>query len=221
MQNFHFNDQALLNQAFTHRSYLNETDQKDLESNERLEFLGDAVLELITSLHLYQSFPKTPEGDLTNFRSALVKTDTLSQVATTLNLGQYLKMSKGEDEGGGRQNPSLLANTVEALIGAIFLDQGIDAATKFISTHILSKLPQIMSLGLHHDYKSTLQEIVQSQGHPTPTYYVLKESGPDHSKHFNIEVRVGDKPLAQGSGHSKQRAEQSAAKAALEKLKAK
>lgn len=214
----HFTDELLLDRAFTHRSYLNEAGQKDLESNERLEFLGDAVLELITSLHLYQSFPKTAEGDLTNFRSALVKTDTLAQVARQLNLGQCLKMSKGEDEGGGRDNPSLLANTVEALIGAIFLDQGIDAATKFTATHILAKLPEIRSLGLHHDYKSSLQELVQAQDNPTPTYHVLEETGPDHFKHFTVEVRVGERHLATGSGSSKQRAQQQAAKMALEKI---
>ena len=213
-----FKNQKLLAQAFIHRSYLNEAKQPGLESNERLEFLGDAVLELITSEYLYLQLPDKPEGELTNLRSSLVKTATLSQVALELELGQYLKMSHGEEQGGGRTNLSLLANTVEALIGAIYLDQGISAANHFAAQHIFSRLEQIIAKNLHHDYKSTLQEKIQAQGRATPTYHLVSEIGPDHHKEFTIEVKVDQQSLGIGRGASKQKAESSAAKNALEKL---
>ncbi len=215
---FTFKNPILLERAFIHRSYLNETKNQNLESNERLEFLGDAVLELIVSEHLFISLPDQPEGELTNLRSSLVKTDTLASVAKDLNLGSYLKMSKGEEQGGGRSNTGLLANTVEALIGAIYLDQGISAAEMLAKQFILSKLPEIIAKNLHRDFKSTLQEKIQALGQATPTYQLVSEIGPDHQKVFTIEVTIEGKSLGIGKGPSKQKAETMAAKAALENL---
>lgn len=213
-----FKDPSLLERAFTHRSYLNEHKQQALKSNERLEFLGDAVLELAVSSYLYRKMPNKPEGELTALRSSLVKTETLHQVAVKLSLGKHLKMSRGELASGGKTNTGLLANTVEAVIGAIYLDRGFEAAETFISTHILPKLKKIISLNLHHDFKSTLQEKVQSQGLPTPIYRTVDETGPDHLRKFNIEVTVNSKPLGTGTGLSKQKAQQQAARDALAKM---
>jgi len=215
--NIQFKNSDLLSKAFVHRSFLNET-KNQIQSNERLEFLGDAVLELATSRHLFQTFPQKPEGELTNLRSSLVKTDTLAQVASQLKLGDYLKMSRGEKNSGGQTNTSLLANTLEALIGAIYLDQGFDTAQKFISQFLFPKLDNIIKLGLHHDFKSTLQESVQSQGKPTPIYRTVETSGPDHQRTFTVQVKVSQKTLGIGKGASKQRAQQAAAKNALKNI---
>lgn len=211
-----FKDKSLLAQAFIHRSYLNEAQGRNLESNERLEFLGDAVLELAVSEFLFRQLPRQPEGELTALRSSLVKTDTLARVAEKLKLGLYLKMSRGEKLGGGKTNKSLLANTTEALLGAIYLDQGMSKATVVVDTFLLPELSTIISLGLHRDFKSTLQEKVQSQGLPTPEYSVLSEVGPDHQKTFVVQVRVGGEIWGEGSGSSKQRAETQAARHALQ-----
>ncbi len=219
--NLTFTDKNLLEQAFNHRSFLNENKGKFLASNERLEFLGDAVLELATSEFLYNELPQKPEGELTSLRSSLVKTETLSSVARQLNLGLFLKMSKGEEQTGGRTNASLLANTVEALIGAIYLDQGFAASCNFAQKYIFIKLPQILRLNLHRDFKSTLQETVQAQGKTTPVYETLSAIGPDHHKVFTIKVVVDGKTLGQGTGPSKQKAEQAAAASALEKIQRK
>ena len=216
-----FKNKALLRQAFIHRSYLNENRGKNLESNERLEFLGDAVLELATSKFLFRKLPQQPEGELTSLRSSLVKTSTLATVARDLHLGDYLKMSKGEEQSGGRDNPSLLANTVEALIGAIYLDQGLSSAQIFTRDHLFGRLKKIMELNLHRDFKSTLQEKIQAQGKNTPTYHTIKETGPDHKRKFTIEVRVENTSLGTGTGASKQIAEQNAAQRALDKLEEK
>jgi len=213
-----FKDKNLLKQALTHRSYLNEHPEYQGESNERLEFLGDAILEFTTSDHLYRVFPEFPEGQLTVFRSAIVSTKTLSKVAKSLNLGQFLFMAKGEEEGGGRNNPTLLANTVEAIIGAIFLDQGLKTTQDFIKRHILFLLPQIIRSGAYKDAKSKLQELVQERVKNPPIYKVIKEEGPDHAKIFTVGVFVNSKKLAQGKGSSKQEAEEEAAKTALEKI---
>ena len=210
-------DSKLLQVALTHRSYLNENHQST-EHNERLEFLGDAVLELAVSEYLYQRFPDKPEGDLTSYRASLVKTSTLAELSEDIDLGSRLRLSKGEEQSGGRSNKSLLANTSEAVIGAIYLDQNFSAVKKFLEIHLFPKLAHIIKLGLHKDHKSTLQELVQSSGHDSPEYNVTKETGPDHDKQFTISVTVGQKVIASGSGKSKQSAQQSAAREALEKL---
>jgi len=212
-----FRDKGLLEVAFVHRSYLNEHPQERLSNNERLEFLGDAVLGLIVSKHLYQAYPKHPEGDLTNFRSSLVNAKTLSKAASSLNLGKYLYLSKGEETTGGRGRQYILANTFEALIGAIFLDQGIEEARKFIEKYLLIYLPEIIENKLYKDFKSLLQEKAQEKLSVTPVYKVVEEKGPDHAKIFKVSVLVSKKKVAEGVGRSKQSAEQEAAKKALEK----
>jgi len=207
-------NQSLLDVALTHRSFLNES-KTATEHNERMEYLGDAVLELVVSEYLYHQFPDKPEGELTALRSALVKTTTLAKVAHTLNLGAMLKMSHGEEQTGGRTNTGLLANTFESVTGAIYLDSGFDAAKDFISTHLFPLLPDIIKNHSYKDYKSLFQEKVQAEGQPTPTYQSVSEHGPDHHKIFTVAVTVGDQSLATGSGNSKQAAEQAAAHAAL------
>lgn len=211
-------DEKLKDKAFTHRSYLNESGNDFEESNERLEYLGDAVLELAVSEHLFHYFPDRPEGDLTSIRAALVKTTTLAEVAQKLHLGDKLYMSRGEEQTGGRQNPSLLANTFEAVIGAIYLDSGFETVVEFLKKHLFTKTDEIVANNLHKDFKSSVQEKVQADGHPTPTYQVIDESGPDHIKNFTVALLVGDKEISRGSGKSKQSAQQQAAKNALAKL---
>ena len=211
-----FNDTGLLRQAFTHRSYLNEHRGEVETHNERLEFLGDAVLELIVTHFLYDKFPDQPEGDLTAYRAALVNAVTLSEVASTIGMNDYLLLSKGEAKDTGRARSILLANAIEALIGAIYLDQGYEEAKKFIEKHLFPKVGEIMSKKLWRDPKSTLQEKVQETEGSTPYYTVIRETGPDHDKQFIVGVYVKDTSLAQGSGKSKQEAEQDAARNALE-----
>lgn len=213
-----FKNKRLLCQALTHRSYLNENQDKKLTSNERLEFLGDTVLSLIVSNFLYQKFGKFSEGDLTNFRASLVKTTTLARISRKLGLGKYLLLSRGEEEGGGRENPGILADSFEAFVGAIFIDRGLAATTDFVSRHLFPILSEIIENKAFRDFKSLLQENVQAAGKNPPTYKVLKMAGPDHSRIFTVEVSSGDKKLGRGSGHSKQEAEQEAARSALEKL---
>lgn len=216
----YFTNHRLLDQALTHRSYLNE--HRDIkQSNERLEFLGDAVLELVITEDLYDHFPDKPEGDLTALRSSLVKTPTLGQVAQSLGVGESLKMSKGEADGGGRTNLSLLANTLEAIIGALYLDQGLPQVNRFVTDHILPLLPQIISHKLYQDFKSSLQETIQAQGLPAPHYQIVSATGPDHQRQFTVTVSLRDQVLGQGTGPTKQAAETSAARAALEKIKSK
>lgn len=211
-----FNDQNLLRQAFIHRSYLNEHRGEVSAHNERLEFLGDAVLELVATHFLYEKFPEHTEGELTAFRAALVNAVTCAEVANTLNMNDYLLLSKGESKDNGRARGILLANAFEALIGAIYVDQGLDGARKFISQHLFPKIDEIVKKRLWRDAKSALQEKVQEHEGVTPYYAVIKESGPDHDKEFIVGVYAKDRLLAQGSGKSKQEAEQSAAQAALE-----
>lgn len=212
-----FKDKDLLGLAFIHRSFLNENPRVQ-ESNERLEFLGDAVLEFVVSEHLFKKFSKEDEGHLTALRAKLVNTISLSETAKELEIGNLLCLSKGEEKSGGRENPSLLANTVEALIGAIFIDQGIEAAQEFIDKFILKKIPEIVKISLK-DPKSLLQEFVQANGHSTPFYRVVKEEGPDHAKQFTVEVVVDGKAYAQGTGPSKQIAAQKAAEEAIKSWK--
>jgi ribonuclease-3 len=211
-----FNDAALLRQAFTHRSYLNEHRGEVQGHNERLEFLGDAVLELISTHFLYATYPDKHEGDLTAYRAALVNAFTLADVASELGMNDYLLLSRGEAKDTGRARQMLLANAFEAVVGAIYLDLGYDAAKQFITDHLFPKMDEILKNRLWQDAKSTLQEKVQEQEGSTPHYSVLRETGPDHDKHFIVGVFAGSAQLAEGEGRSKQEAEQSAARAALE-----
>ena len=208
-----FKDPALLHKALIHRSHLNENPVED-ESNERLEFLGDAILEFVVSDFLFKKFPKENEGHLTTLRAKLVDTSSLAQTATELKIGEYIYLSHGEERGSGRTNKSLLADTVEAIIGALYLDDGLPAVTSFIEKYILKKIPEIVKKSLK-DPKSLLQEYVQAAGFATPSYKVVSESGPDHLKNFTVEVLVDKKPFARGSGSSKQVATQVAATSAL------
>ncbi|HEV7449640.1 MAG TPA: ribonuclease III [Candidatus Paceibacterota bacterium] len=211
-----FNDTDLLRQAFTHRSYLNEHRGEVKGHNERLEFLGDAVLELIATRFLYEKFPTHPEGDLTAYRAALVNAVTCAEVAGELGMNDFLLLSRGEAKDTGRARGILLANAFEALVGAIYLDLGYDAANDFISKFLFPKIDEIIKNKLWQDAKSSLQEKAQEVEGVTPNYAVLKEWGPDHDKHFVVGVNIKDKLIAEGDGKSKQDAEQSAARAALE-----
>ena len=210
-----FNDKNLFDLALTHRSWVNEH-KGERTSNERLEFLGDAILEFIASKEIYNQFPDKEEGYLTVLRANLVNTVALAEVAIKLDLGPELFLSKGEIDGGGRTNTSLLADTVEAIIGAIFIDRGIGDAAKFIKENLLAEVAKKASEPLK-DAKSMLQELVQSKGFPTPKYQVVEESGPDHDKKFVIEVVVNGETWGVGKGKSKGGAEQEAARQVLAK----
>jgi ribonuclease-3 len=212
-----FNNKELLQQVFVHRSYLNEHRGFKLGHNERLEFLGDAVLELVVTEYLYSEFPN-PEGELTNWRSALVKGETLAQVANVLGFSEYMMLSYGEEKSGGKNKSLLLANAFEALIGAMYLDQGYEACKVFLTTYVISRLPEILENKLFIDPKSRLQEYTQEHFAITPHYQVMSEEGPDHAKQFEVAVFAGEKELARGTGSSKQSAQISAAQAALEEL---
>lgn len=213
-----FNNPLLLKTALTHRSALNERISPASESNERLEFLGDAVLELITTDFLFKKFPQESEGVLTAYRSSLVKTTTLAEVAVELDLGKKLYMSKGEEATGGRDNPGLLADTTEAIIGAIYLDQGYESTKKFLEKNLFNRFDKIKEQKLYQDSKSVLQEIVQAKGLEAPVYKVIKEEGPDHDKQFTVEALIDSQPAGTGVGKSKQLAQQVAAQDALKSL---
>lgn len=213
-----FKDQKLLTTALTHRSALNEDNASAEVSNERLEFLGDAVLELATTRFLYNKFPDTQEGLLTAYRSALVKTETLAEVAQTLNLGEKLYLSKGEEASGGRTNVSLLADTMEAVIGALYLDSGFETVAHFLEGILFTKVDKMLKQKLYQDAKSHLQEVVQAHGHGAPIYEVISERGPDHNKEFTINVLIDGKVYGIGKGSSKQRAQRDAAEKALLKM---
>jgi ribonuclease-3 len=208
-----FNDQTLLQTALTHRSYLNEN-KKVKSHNERLEFLGDAVLELVVTHYLYDNYDN-PEGDLTNWRSALVKTESISDAAGKLGFEEYLKMSRGEAHSSGRSRQLILANSFEAVVGAIYLDQGYEKAEQFINDNIIVKLPTIIAEKLYIDPKSHFQELAQEKEGITPRYELISEEGPDHDKKFTIAAKVGDKKWGTGVGSSKQLAQQAAAQDAL------
>lgn len=211
-----FQDKNLLKQALTHRSWVNENSD-NYGTNERLEFLGDAILEFLVSTEIYNKFPKEEEGYLTALRANLVNTKNLAEVAKKLGIGEMILLSKGEEDGGGRTNSSLLADTVEAIIGALFLDQGITASEKFIKDNILIDADKKASLPLK-DPKSLLQEKVQAKNLPAPKYQVISEIGPDHNKEFTTEVIINGKPEAKGMGKSKSEAEQDAAGSALRNM---
>jgi len=211
-----FKKKDLLIQAFCHRSYLNENPDFYLKNNERLEFLGDAVLELVVTQYLYQKYPDKSEGELTNWRAALVNARMLAEVARGAGLNDFLLLSKGEMKETGKSRQYILANTIEAFIGALYLDRGIKECQKFIGKYLLSELPKIIENGLFRDAKSAFQEESQERVGITPTYQVLEEWGPDHAKNFIIGVFLGKTLIAKGEGSSKQEAEVEAAKNALE-----
>ncbi len=215
--NISFNEPELLRQAFTHRSYLNEHRGEVNGHNERLEFLGDAVLELVITHFLYKQFPEKPEGELTAYRAALVNATTCAEVANDIGMNEYLLLSRGEAKDTGRARGVLLANALEALVGAIYLDQGYEAAERFIKERLAPKLDGILKERLWQDPKSALQEKAQEEEGVTPSYSVLKEEGPDHDKQFTVGVYLREALLAEGIGRSKQEAEAAAAKAALQK----
>lgn len=210
-----FKNTQVINQAFVHRSYLNEVKIKII-SNERLEFLGDSILSFLVSAHLYKHYPQFTEGELTNLRSSIVKTTTLAQVAKDLELGNLLSLSRGEEEGGGRKNPSLLADTFEAFLGAVYLDLGIVPVKQILDRLLFPLLPKILAEKLYEDAKSIFQEVVQEETKISPNYKVLSEKGPDHAKEFTVGAYVGNKLWGRGVGKSKQEAEIKAAAAALE-----
>jgi len=210
-----FKNKNLLKQAFCHRSYLNENPKISLNNNERLEFLGDAILELIVTEYLYKNY-KEQEGKLTNWRASLVNSNTLSKLAQELDFNDYILLSKGETKDTGKARQSILANAYEAFLGALYLDQGFDVVKDFIEKYLIKKLPYIIENGLAQDAKSFFQEMSQKKVKITPEYKILEEHGPDHSKDFMVGVFLGNELIANGSGSSKQEAEEQAAKNALE-----
>ncbi len=212
--NLNFKNKNLLMQAFCHRSYLNEKPNLDLEHNERLEFLGDAVLELVVTEYLFKNY-NNPEGELTAWRAALVNSQNLAKVSQKLGFDEYLLLSKGESKDRGKARQFILANCFEAFLGAFYLDQGFAKARDFIKNNLLVDLPKILKEGIWRDAKSKFQEIIQEKTKITPFYKILKEWGPDHKKHFVAGIFLGKELIAQGEGFSKQEAEEEAAKNAL------
>ena len=202
-----------------HLSYLNENPGFAWPSNERLEFLGDAILNFIVTEKLYEEFPKLPEGELTEIRASLVCRDTLAELASSLRLGDWLLLGRGEETNGGRAKESNLANTMEALIGALYLDQGLAKARRFILRHLKPELEKIKAGRMTPNYKALVQELIQGQNRPTPVYRLVEATGPDHSKQFTVEVLVEGEALGRGTGKSKKIAESQAARAAWEKLR--
>lgn len=213
-----FENQDTLLQAVTHRSYLNENPEWKLDHNERLEFLGDAVLELVVTDHLYHHY-QLPEGELTNLRSAIVRGEMLAKIAEEMQVDDFMLMSRGERKDTGKARQYILANAVEAVIGAVYLDQGYDAAKTVINTYVIAKLEQVVEQGLHIDSKSKFQELAQAKHRVTPTYQVIEEVGADHNKQFLVGAFLGDRKVGEGSGSSKQEAQQQAAQQALELLR--
>lgn len=211
-----FSDVTLLRQAFTHRSYLNEHRNVDWEHNERLEFLGDAVLELIVTDELYHRFPERPEGELTAFRAALVNTSMLATVGDEIGMDDYLLLSRGEARDTGRARQYILANTFEALLGALYLDQGYTVCRNFVHRVLVPRIDEVVEQRLWQDAKSRFQELAQDRADTTPQYETISEEGPDHDKCFTIGVYLGDEQIATGTGKAKQEAEQAAARNAIE-----
>lgn len=216
--NYHFKDKNLILKAFKHRSYLNLTHESSIESNERLEFLGDAVLDLIIADHLYRANPEEDEGKLSKKRSVLVSRPVLAQLSEEIGLGEYLLLDKGEEKTGGRKRLNNLANLFESVLGAIYLDGGINAAQKFVEQFVIKNCERLLKVKRYHNYKSALLEKSQSKGWGNPIYQIVHESGPDHNKQFVVRVNVNKRWLAKGVGSSKKQAEQLAARNALKKL---
>ncbi len=215
---FVFEDKSLLQRALTHRSYLNENFNLPWLDNERLEFLGDSILGFVAAEYLYHHFPEMKEGDLTSLRAALVRGETLAQYAEELHLGQHLLISRGEEAAGGRARPALLAATFEAVVGALYLDRGLEAARTLILSVIRSKTESIVQERLDRNAKSLLQELSQGRLKVTPVYRTIETRGPDHAREFTVQVLLGDRAYGVGSGRNKQTAEQAAARAAIEQL---
>ncbi|MBD5118297.1 MAG: ribonuclease III [Clostridiales bacterium] len=212
---YHFRDRGLLEHAMTHSSYANEHRGAGLTSNERLEFLGDSVLGVVVADYLFQKHPDMPEGELTRTRAALVCEGSLHEVAKSLNLGRYLRLGRGEDAGGGRKRPSILADATEAMLAAVYLDGGMEAVRPIIQALILDKEREKSA---DRDYKTALQELVQRKPGAAVSYRLARESGPDHCRSFEMEASVDGRVIGMGAGRTKKEAEQMAAKAALEKL---
>ena len=210
-----FRDKKLLEQAFIHRSYINENSGAKFSHNERLEFLGDAVLELVVTSHLYLKYPDRDEGELTAYRSALVNAVIIGEVAMALGMNEYLLLSKGEAKDIGKARNYILANTYEAFVGAVYLDQGYDAVKDFVSKTLLVMTDEVIRKGLYKDPKSFVQEKSQEEVGVTPVYKLIEEMGPDHDKRFKMAIYFDNKYIAEGEGKSKQEAESAAAKAAL------
>jgi len=213
-----FNDPSLLELAIIHSSYINESPDFAPVSNERLEFLGDAVLGMVVAEKLYLDHPQLSEGEMTKLRSALVSRETLAHIARTICLGNYLYLGKGEEASGGRNKQTNLAGVLEAVIAAVFLDQGLAITRDFILRLLNKELQKVVKQGIKTDYKSQLQELIQSRQQQTPTYYLAETEGPTHDRRFTVEVRVGDTVLGRGSSKSKKAAETEAARSALEQL---
>jgi ribonuclease-3 len=214
-----FRRESLLEQAFVHSSYCNENPDLGYPSNERLEFLGDAVLNFVVTEKLYKEFPEVSEGELTDIRASLVCRDTLAELASSLELGDWLLLGRGEELSGGRAKASNLANAMEALIGALYLDQGIGKARRFILRELKRDLEEIKTGKTVLNYKALVQEFIQGEGRPTPVYRLVEAVGPDHSKRFTAEILVDEEALGRGMGGSKKIAESQAARAAWEKLR--
>lgn len=210
-----FKNKSLIETAFTHRSYLNENRAVGREHNERLEFLGDAVLELVVTEFLFAKYPEKPEGDLTAYRAALVNTQSISDAATKLGMNEFLLLSRGEARDTGRARMIILANAFEAMIGALYLDAGYEVANKFIGTQLFHKTDDVVEKRLWQDAKSRLQELSQEKTGITPSYQLLNQSGPDHDRQFVVGAFIGTEKIASGEGRSKQEAEQDAAQKAL------
>ncbi len=213
-----FRDKSLLNRAMTHRSFVNESGRTEVRDNERLEYLGDSVLALVVNEYLFKHFDSYPEGNLAKIKSAIVSERELAKVSRSLNLGSFILMGKGEEQSGGRERPSILANTLEALIGAIYLDAGFKEVRKFILPLIKQDIELIDKKTYLRDPKTTLQEYVQKKYKSRPEYQVIKESGPDHLKHFIVALLVNDQEIARGEGSSKRKAETNAATEALREI---
>jgi ribonuclease-3 len=216
--NINFKDFSLLERALTHSSYLNENPESALEDNERLEFLGDAILDFIVGAYLYNRFPEMKEGELTSLRAALVRSSTLADFSRQLEIGRYLRLGYGEEENGGRERTPLLCAAFEAVVGAIYLDQGLIEVQNLVEPLIAPKLAHIREKSLHKDAKSEFQVWSQAKYNITPHYEVVNESGPDHAKTFTVQVMIGEDHWGTGSGTSKQGAAQTAAREALEKI---
>jgi ribonuclease-3 len=213
-----FHDKTLLRRALTHRSYVNEYTDFPLEDNERLEFLGDAVLDFVTAEYLYHRCPEMSEGQLTSLRAALVRTETLAGFASEIGLGRYIFLGRGEEEHGGRTRPAILCDCYEALVGAVHLDQGLESAKAFVINNIQSAILRILENDTDKDPKSLLQEMSQQHRRITPTYRTIAEHGPDHAKEFTVAAMIGRETYGVGVGNSKQTAAQAAAGVALERL---
>lgn len=211
-----FKNREILDTAFTHRSYLNEAESEKIQSNERLEFLGDAILQFLTSEYIYSQYKDFPEGKLTNLRSRLVNTASLATEAAKLDLGTYLSISRGEKD-TARESDNILADTFEALVGAIYIDKGISLCKEFVDKYLLYKADEILSAGSLKDSKSLYQELAQEKYDMTPTYKVIKDYGPDHDKHFEVGLYIKNNLISVGKGPSKRKAEQDAAQKALDK----